>query len=190
MAIYTGLLERIEPTDDELATLIGHEITHALREHSRERVSERLGTNLLIDIAISTLGIDERQAILVELITELTFTLPNSRLHEREADCIGVELAARAGFNPLGAVTLWQKMARQNTGNSPEFLSTHPSPANRIRDLWQYAQRVDPLYQSSRRRLAQTRTAPAQPRPSPRTGTCSEPSTLSTVHASPWLAAH
>ena len=168
MAIYTGFLERIQPTDDELAALIGHEVTHALREHSRERISERLGTSLLLDVAVSVLDIEEDQAQLAELIMEVAFTLPNSRSHEREADCIGVELAARAGFNPVGAVTLWQKMARQGTGSTPEFLSTHPSPANRIRDLSRYAQRLNPLYQSSRTRLAQ-RTAPAQPSPRPRT---------------------
>jgi hypothetical protein len=174
MAVYTGFLERLQPTDDELAAVIGHEIAHALREHTRERISERLATGLLLDVAISALGLDERRALLAELVTQVTFTLPNSRLHEQEADLIGVELAARAGFDPNGAVSLWQKMSRQGGGSLPEFLSTHPSPTTRVRDLRLYAQRVMRLYDRSRGRLARADAPPAQPRERPERGLTEE----------------
>jgi predicted Zn-dependent protease len=151
MAVYTGLLERVRPTDDELAAVMGHEIAHALREHGRERASEAAVQQGLIALGGALLGIGEGGQQLAGIVADVTFGLPHSRAHEVEADRIGVELAARAGFDPRAAVTLWQKMAQVGGGSPPQFLSTHPNPENRIRDLQDYAARVMPLYQASRR---------------------------------------
>src|SRR5690606_24971849 len=111
IAVYTGLLDAIKPTDAELAAVLGHEIAHALREHARERVSQQMVTS----IGLSVLSIATGSSATADLggkLTEVMFTLPNSRTHEREADLMGVELAARAGYDPRAAVTLWDKMAR------------------------------------------------------------------------------
>lgn len=85
-------------------------------------------------------------------MANVTHGLPDSREFEREADRIGVELAARAGYDPRAAVTLWQKMAQAGGGGTPQFLSTHPSEQSRIQDLQAYSARVMPLYESARRR--------------------------------------
>jgi predicted Zn-dependent protease len=151
MAVYTGLLNRIKPTDDELAAVMGHEIAHALREHGRERASEQAVQQGLLTLGGALLGLGEGGTQLASIVADVTFGLPHSRAHEVEADRIGVELAARAGFDPRAAVSLWQKMAQAGGGSPPQFLSTHPSPENRIRDLQEYAAKVMPIYQSSRR---------------------------------------
>ncbi len=145
IGVYSGLVQRLQLTDDELAAILGHEIAHALREHGRERVSQQFATNAAVAIGAAVLGVGQTAASLGALVADVTFTLPNSRTHEIEADRIGVELAARAGYDPRGAVTVWQKMARADGGSPPQFLSTHPSPENRIRDLEIYAERVRPV---------------------------------------------
>jgi len=145
IGVYSGLIQRLQLTDDELAAILGHEIAHALREHGRERVSQALATNTALAIGAAVLGVGQTAASLGALVADVTFTLPNSRTHETEADRIGVELAARAGYDPRGAVTVWQKMARADTGSTPQFLSTHPSSESRIRDLEVYAERVRPV---------------------------------------------
>ena len=151
IAVYSGLINRLNPTDDELAAVIGHEIAHALREHSREQVSQQMATQM----GLSVLAVTGNQASadLGNALTNVMFTLPNSRTHETEADRIGTELAARAGYNPNAAVTLWQKMAKLDRGEAPpEFLSTHPSPDSRIQDLKVIANQVMPLYEQSQNR--------------------------------------
>jgi len=152
IVVYTGLIERLKVTDDELAAVMGHEIAHALREHGRERASQALAQGLGIVVIGAALGLDEAGFDLVEMITDLTISLPNSRGHETEADRIGVELVARAGYDPRAAVTLWHKMAQAGGGAMPQFLSTHPSPENRARDLTNYSAQVMPLYEAARRR--------------------------------------
>jgi len=154
IVVYSGLIERMRPSDAELAALLGHEMAHALRQHTLERMSERIATGLLLNVALTALDADERHAFLADLLVKVMFTLPNYREHEREADAIGVELAARAGFSPSGAVTLWEKMERAGAGGGLEFLSTHPSPGSRIRNLRGFAQRVAHLYEESRPRVA------------------------------------
>lgn len=151
MAVYTGLLNRIRPTDDELAAVMGHEIAHALREHGRERASEQAVQRGLLALGGALLGLGEGGMQLASIVADVTFGLPHSRAQEVEADRIGVELAARAGFDPRAAVTLWQKMAQAGGGSPPQFMSTHPNPENRIRDLQEYAAKVMPIYQASRR---------------------------------------
>lgn len=149
IAVYTGLINQIKPTDAELAAVIGHEMAHALREHSREQVSQQMATNLGLSVLSAVTGAGAT-ADLGSALSEVMFTLPNSRTHEAEADRIGVELAARAGYDPRAAVTLWQKMGALSAGSSPpEFLSTHPSAASRSADLTAAANKVMPLYQQA-----------------------------------------
>jgi len=153
MAVYTALIEKLKLTDDELAAIMGHEIAHALREHGRERVSQQMATNLAVGIASAALGLGSVGSQLGGMVANVTFTLPNSRLHEQEADRIGVELAARAGYDPRAAVSVWEKMAKaEGGGTPPQFLSTHPSAENRIKDLQVYADKVMPLYEAAVRK--------------------------------------
>jgi predicted Zn-dependent protease len=150
IAVYSGLIDKLKLSDDEIAAIMGHEIAHALREHARERISQQMATSAVIGVGAAVLGVGQAGADLGSLVAQVTFTLPNSRTHEIEADRIGVELAARAGYDPRAAVSVWQKMAKASDGGPPQFLSTHPSPENRIKDLEVYAQRVMPLYQAAR----------------------------------------
>jgi predicted Zn-dependent protease len=152
IAVYTGLIEKLNVTDDELAAVMGHEIAHALREHGRERASQAMAQGMALSVLGIAVGASDTSLQLAQIITDITFNLPNSREHEIEADRIGVELAARAGYDPRAAVTLWQKMAKAAGNGPPQFLSTHPSPENRIRDLQVYAERVMPLYRSAAKR--------------------------------------
>jgi predicted Zn-dependent protease len=156
--VYSGLIRKLNATDDELAAVIGHEISHALREHGRERMStaaiQQLGLIGFAAYISNTSSRNRANATMqaASLGTTLFFARPNRRTTEREADAIGLELAARSGFNPFAAVTLWEKMKRQDTKKPPEFLSTHPSDDNRIRELTDLAYKLKPLYESSRSR--------------------------------------
>jgi len=151
IAVYSGLINSLHPTDDELATVIGHEIAHALREHSREQVSHQMGQQLLIGVGAAVLGVGDLGQQVAQSLLDVTFNLPHSRTDETEADRIGVELAARAGYDPRAAITLWQKMEKLAGSRPPQWLSTHPDPANRTKDLEVYAQRVYPLYQQAKK---------------------------------------
>jgi predicted Zn-dependent protease len=151
MAVYTGLIERLNATDDEIAAVLGHEIAHALREHARERISRQMGTQMAIGIAGALFGIGELGQNIGGMVADVTLNLPNSRTHEVEADRIGVELAARAGFDPRAAITLWEKMAKvSSAGQPPKWLSTHPSHEDRLSDLRAYSEKVMPLYQAAK----------------------------------------
>ena len=156
MVVYTALIQKLKLSDDELAAIMGHEIAHALREHGRERVSQQMAANVVVGIAsvaLGTAGIGSGSSQLASAVANVTYTLPNSRLHEQEADRIGVELAARAGYDPRAAVSVWEKMAKaEGSGAPPQFLSTHPSAENRIKDLQVYAEKVMPLYEAAVRK--------------------------------------
>jgi predicted Zn-dependent protease len=151
MAVYTGLLERLQPSDDELAAVMGHEIAHALREHGRERASQAMAQSIGVGVIGALLGVSGTTRDLSQALLDVTINLPNSRTHEVEADRIGVELAARAGFDPHAAISLWEKMQKIGGGQPPQFLSTHPSHESRIADLRVMADRVAPLYNAARR---------------------------------------
>ena len=151
MAVYTGLIEKLNISDEELAAVMGHEIAHALREHGRERASQQMAQQTIVGIGAAILGIGDVGATLANVVADVTVGLPYSRNFEREADRIGVELAARAGYDPRAAVSLWQKMAQVGGGGGPSFLSTHPAPADRIKDLQEYSAKVMPLYQTAKR---------------------------------------
>lgn len=152
IAVYSGLIEKLNLTDDELAAVMGHEIAHALREHGRERASQAMATGLGLTVLSAAVGASQGQTDLAKLVTDLTINLPNSRGFETEADRIGVELAARAGYDPRAALTLWQKMSKAESGGAPpQWLSTHPSHEHRQKDLADYSQRVLPLYQAAQK---------------------------------------
>lgn len=151
IAVYSGMIDQLKTTDAELAAVIGHEMAHALREHAREQVSQQMATGIGLSVLSAVTG-SSVTADLGSKLSEVMFTLPNSRTHETEADRMGVELAARAGYDPRAAVTLWQKMgALSGGGGQPEFLSTHPSAASRIADLQQITEQVMPLYQAAKK---------------------------------------
>ncbi len=150
IAFYTGILEKLKLTDDEAAAIMGHEIAHALREHGRERASQQLATSVGASAVGAVLGIGQSGADLAGMVGQVTFLLPYSRLHETEADRIGVELAARGGYDPRAAIALWQKMAKLSSGGGPPaIMSTHPSNEERIKDLEIFSQRVMPLYEQA-----------------------------------------
>lgn len=152
MAVYTGLMEKLQITDDELAAVMGHEIAHALREHARERASEQMVAGSLISVGGALLGLGELGQRGAEYAYMGLLGLPNSRRHETEADRIGIELAARAGYDPRAAISLWQKMGQLGGSEPLKFLSTHPSQSDRLSDLTTYSARVMPLYEQSRRK--------------------------------------
>ena len=155
IAVYTGLAEKLRATDDELAAVIGHEIAHALREHGREKASQAAGMSVATAIGGALIGgyfginADFSQQAL-GMVGDLAFMRPNSRGMDQEADRMGVELAARAGYDPRAAISLWEKMAKASSGSTPQWLSTHPSHGTRIDDLRVYAERVYPLYTARR----------------------------------------
>jgi predicted Zn-dependent protease len=150
--VLSGMMDKLKATDDELGAVIGHEISHALREHGRERMSQayvqQFGLQALASLVGGTAGGLAAQG--AGMGSQLFFALPNGREQEREADRMGLELAARAGYNPDAAVTLWEKMTAMNKGAPPEFLSTHPASANRIADLKALAPKVRPLYEAAK----------------------------------------
>jgi predicted Zn-dependent protease len=148
MAIFSGLIQTLNATDDEIAAVMGPEIAHALREHSREQASQQMAQQLGISVLGALAGLGDTAMNLSQLALDVTFNLPHSRTHETEADRIGVELAARAGYDPRAAVTLWEKMGKLGGGQPPQFLSTHPSNQSRIADLKEYSAKVMPLYQA------------------------------------------
>ncbi|MEI2635366.1 MAG: M48 family metallopeptidase [Methylotenera sp.] len=151
--VYSGMMDKLQATDDELGAVIGHEIAHALREHGRERMSQayvqQFGLQALASLVTGSAGGAAVQA--AGMGSQLFFALPNGREQEREADKMGLELAARAGYNPDAAVTLWQKMTANSKGAPPEFLSTHPASENRIADLKALTPKVRPLYEAAKK---------------------------------------
>ena len=122
IVVYTGLIDKLNLTDDELAAIMGHEIAHALREHSREQVSQQMATGLAVNVAAAAFGLGELGSQLAGTLADVTFNLPRSRGAEVEADRIGVELAARSGFDPHGAVNVWEKMLKNTNGGPPLVL--------------------------------------------------------------------
>lgn len=146
MAIYTGLLEKIAPSDDEVAQVMGHEIAHALANHTAERMSISMATQA--GVALAGILSDNAAAALSTAALAATYAieLPNSRTGEAEADEIGIELAAKAGYNPDAAVTLWQKMGAVGGAGPPQWQSTHPSPENRQARLRELAPTVMDYY--------------------------------------------
>ncbi|MFP5381090.1 MAG: M48 family metallopeptidase [Gammaproteobacteria bacterium] len=147
MAIYTGIIHKLKLTDDEIGQIMGHEIAHALLGHGRERMSRAIAMQGGILLGSAVAG---RDLSVLTPVADIALTLPNSREGETEADRYGIELAARAGFDPHAAVRLWEKMAAAGGDGPPQFLSTHPSPANRMQALNALVPQMMPLYEKAR----------------------------------------
>ncbi len=154
IAFYSGILDKLQLSDDEVAMVMGHEVAHALREHARERMGKSAVTQGAARIggvlAAGIFGIDPRLTDTLARGGANLLTLEFSREDESEADLVGMELAARAGFDPRAGVTLWQKMSAANKGASPQWLSTHPSGKTRIADIEKNLPRVLPLYERAK----------------------------------------
>jgi len=148
MAIYTGLIDQIQPSDDEIAQVMGHEIGHALANHTAEKMSVAIASS--IGVAAVGVAADNKGAAMAgaAAAAALAVTLPNSRTAETEADRIGIELAAKAGYDPDAAVTLWRKMNNLPGGQPPQFLSTHPNPENREKKLAALGPDMEPYYRA------------------------------------------
>lgn len=147
MMVYSGIIEKLKLTDGELAAIMGHEIAHALREHGRERVSEQALQQGGLQILVGTGKLDPKYAEAAAGVTNILISMPHGRKQESEADRIGVELMARAGYDPREAMSLWRKMSQAGGSKPPEFLSTHPSDDRRLRDIEALLPTVMPLYQ-------------------------------------------
>jgi predicted Zn-dependent protease len=154
IAFYTGILEKLQLTNDEVAMVMGHEIAHALREHARERMGKSAVTHGVARlggaIAAGVLGIDPRLTDAVASGGANLLTLQFSRSNESDADLVGMEIAARAGYDPRAGVSLWQKMSAASKGAPPQWLSTHPSGTSRIAEIEKNLPRVMPLYERAR----------------------------------------
>ena len=150
IAFYTGIIDQLQLDDDQIAMIMGHEMAHALREHARERLAKTQATNAVISLGSALLGLGQLGNIAADLGGQL-LTLKFSRDDESEADLVGLEIAARAGYRPEASVELWQKMLSANNGKGPEFLSTHPSGSNRIHELEANLPKVRHLYEQASR---------------------------------------
>lgn len=148
IAIFTGLIEKLDLSDAELAQVIAHEVGHSIAAHPREKVSVALGSQLA---AVTLGGLSGISPQALAGAAQVAIELPYSRTMESEADRIGLELAARAGFDPRAAVSLWQKMQRQAGNRLPQFLSTHPSPETRMERLAELIPQVMPLYRAAKK---------------------------------------
>jgi predicted Zn-dependent protease len=149
IAFYSGILDQLKLTDDEVATVMGHEVAHALREHARERMGKNAATGIGASLLSQALGLGQVGQTVTNYGAQL-LTLQFSRSDESEADLVGMELAARAGFDPRAGVSLWQKMAAASKGAPPQWLSTHPSGQTRIADIEANLPKVMPLFSRTR----------------------------------------
>lgn len=152
IAFFTSIIDKLKLTDDEIAMIMGHEMAHALREHSREQLAKNSATSIGISLGAQLLGLGDMGNYAARLGGQL-LSLRFSRNDESDADLVGLEIAARAGYNPKASVTLWQKMgnATGSGANGLAFLSTHPSGPERIRELERNVPRVEALYQAARK---------------------------------------
>jgi len=151
IAFYSGLINGLELGDDEIAVVMGHEISHALREHSREQVSQAIAAQAAIGVGAALLGLGGASAELASTAYKSLIATKFSRVDENEADRMGLELTARSGYDPRAGVSLWQKMLKASKGGrAPEFFSTHPAEASRIREIELLLPTVMPLYEAAR----------------------------------------
>ena len=151
--VYSGLINQLHLSDDEIAIVLGHEIAHALREHSREQVSQAMAAQTVIGVGAALFGLGQGSAGVANAGYEALIATRFSRTDESEADRIGLELTARAGYDPRAGVTLWQKMVTASQGGRPpEFLSSHPAQASRVQQIQALLPTVMPLYDAARRR--------------------------------------
>ena len=152
IVVYTGIIDSLQLTDGELAAVMGHEISHALKEHSREQASKQYIQQAGISVVSQAAGLGEVGQTVLLLGGQYGLTLPFSRECETEADNMGTELMARAGYDPHEAIKVWEKMNKLGGGSVPQILSTHPSNDNRIKNLTTVAETVYPLYQDTQKK--------------------------------------
>jgi predicted Zn-dependent protease len=145
IAFYAGILKKLQLNDDEVAAIMGHEMAHALREHARERMGKGLATRGVIEIGSALLGLGQLGRTAADMGGQL-LTLKFSRDDETEADIVGMDLAARGGYDPSAGISLWQKMLATNKGGPPQWMSTHPASDTRIREIQARLPKVQPLY--------------------------------------------
>ncbi len=145
IAFYSGILHKLQLSDDEVATIMGHEMAHALREHARERIGKGVATRGAIEIGAALFGLGQASRLAADMGAQL-LTLKFSRDDETEADLVGMDLAARSGYDPAAGVTLWEKMLAANRNAPPQWMSTHPAGATRIKDIEAKLPKVQPLY--------------------------------------------
>ena len=150
IAFYTGIISALKLTDDEVAVIMGHEVAHALLEHGRARMSEQVLKNVGVGVAAMVFNLGQVSASVLSQAANVAITLPFSRHHETDADLVGMELAARAGYDPRAAANVWRKMSQLGGGQPPQFLSTHPAHATRIKEIEANLPRVLPLYEAAR----------------------------------------
>ena len=148
IAFFSGIIEKLELTDDEIAMIMGHEMAHALREHARSRIAKAQLTDLGVDLLSAVIGLNKSERRLMGFGRQLV-SLKFSRIDETDADLVGLDIAARGGFNPKAGISLWKKMQNANKSSPPEWLSTHPSGSNRIREISDSLPEVLPLYNKS-----------------------------------------
>jgi predicted Zn-dependent protease len=163
IAFFHGILAQLQLDDDEVAAIMGHEIAHALREHARERIGKTMATRGVASVIGAVLGVGAAGDMLLSAGSQL-LTLQFGREDETEADLVGMELAARAGYNPAAGVTLWQKMITASKGAPPKWLSTHPSGKERIKEIQAKLPRVQPLFDAAPKPTARFEP-PAKPAP-------------------------
>ncbi|MFC5496459.1 M48 family metallopeptidase [Caenimonas terrae] len=149
IVFFSGILDQLKLTDDEVAMVMGHEMAHALREHARERMAKGELTNVGANVLVQVLGLGQVGQAMTGIGAQL-MTLKFSRSDESEADLVGMEIAARAGYDPRAAITLWTKMSQASKGSPPQWISTHPSSATRIAELQRNLPRVMPLYERAK----------------------------------------
>jgi Zn-dependent protease with chaperone function len=152
---YTGIIEKLNMTDGEIAAVMGHEIAHALREHGRERYSEEIAKQTALQISVAANLINPNYVGAINMFAQIAVSLPHSRGQETEADTVGVELMARAGYNPEEALSLWKKMSAASGGSNADFIknmmSTHPTDTTRLNHIASLLPKVMPLYQAAKK---------------------------------------
>lgn len=163
IAFYYGILEKLKLNDDEVATIMGHEVAHALREHARERMAKTTATRIGAGLVSSLLGLGNVGDAVLNMGGQL-LTLKFSREDESEADLVGMELAARAGYDPAAGVSLWEKMGEASKGAPPQWLSTHPAGPSRIRDIQANLPKVEGLYARAEKPAQRFEVAPPLPK--------------------------
>ncbi len=149
IAFFSGILSKLKLGDDEVAMIMGHEVAHALLEHARERMAKGAGTSLGLRLGAALLGLGNVGDMAAQGLANLA-TLKFGRDDESEADALGLLLAARAGYDPRAGVTLWQKMGALSAGKgAPEWLSTHPAGATRIKEIEARLPKVLPEFEKA-----------------------------------------
>lgn len=147
IVFYSGIIDKLSMTNGEMAAVMGHEIAHALREHGRERMSEEVAKQMGLSLLVMTGVLKEKWANAAAIVGAVAISLPHSRGQETEADELGLELMARAGYDPHEALSLWKKMADKGGSKPPEILSSHPADQKRLQRLEALLPKVLPLYQ-------------------------------------------